>query len=66
MTDQTPRDRSKVNSFEQVFGTYRMIAQARQAETMRVAGLIELALHEAESEETQRALVDLAHKVLKP
>ncbi|MBF5091964.1 hypothetical protein F1640_18590 [Novosphingobium sp. NBM11] len=66
MTTETKRDRSQVNSHEKLFQMYQRITQARRDETLRVAGLIELALYEAESEETQAALVDLAYKVLKP
>lgn len=61
-----PRDRAEVNGHEKLFTTYRQISAARQKETMRVADLIELALYEAESDETQQALVDLARKVLQP
>ena len=45
---------------------YSRICQARNAETMRVADLIEQAMYEAKTDDVRDALVALAIKVLKP
>lgn len=66
MTDKQPRDRSITTNQEKLLTTYKRISQARHAETMRVADLIEMAVYAAESKETLDALVDLAAKVLEP
>lgn len=60
------RDRLKTSDFEKRFKLHKSITQTRHNEMMRVADLIEQALYEAESDETQEALVQLAIKVLHP
>lgn len=45
---------------------YQRISRARNDETMRVANLIEVAMHEAKTDEVREALLNLAIKVLKP
>lgn len=51
---------------EQALMMYQRISQARNNETMRVADLIEVAMHETESDEVREALLNLAIKVLRP
>lgn len=60
------RDRSITTDTEKSLMLYKRVCEARNNETMRVAGLIEIAMYTAETEETQKALLDLAIKVLKP
>lgn len=60
------RDRSVTTNQERLLHHYKQVCAARNNETMRVAELIEMAMHSAETEETQIALLDLAVKVLRP
>lgn len=60
------RDRSITTKQEERLHHYRQVCAARHNETNRCAELIEMAMHQAETEETQQALLDLAIKVLKP
>lgn len=60
------RNRSITTEAERMLHFLSRICKARHNETMRVADLIEIAMYEAESEETQKALLDLASKVLRP
>jgi len=59
------RDRTITTEAERMLPMYDRICRTRQNETMRVGDLIAQAMYEAESEETQEALLNLAIKVLK-
>jgi hypothetical protein len=60
------RDPSKPSDSEKAFALYRRIYIACHNETMRITDLIDTALYEAESDQVQMALANLAVKVFNP